>query len=159
MPEPTANSTQTVVAQLLAALREAFEGPHRSSYFTDMAPGAGLLHTLDQLTPREASRVSGGTSIAAHARHILHGMRISTSRISGDRTQDDWRESWRTDPVNNAEWNDIRDGLRSAYRGLQESIEQHTGEAEESFGAALGAITHVVYHLGAIRSKAVCGKE
>jgi hypothetical protein len=159
MPETTAISTQETITQLLAVLREAFEGPGNFSYFTDRTPDAGLLHTLGPITAGEAGRMVGGTSVAAHTRHILYGLRASTSWIEGDRAPRNWRESWNTDTVDEPEWNDIREGISSAYIGLREAIEQHAGDSAESLGAALGAVTHVAYHLGAIRSKLVCGRE
>ncbi|MHB9028710.1 MAG: hypothetical protein ACYC9O_08075 [Candidatus Latescibacterota bacterium] len=159
MPETTTISTHETITQLLAVLREAFEGPDRFSYFTDMTPDSGLLHTLGPITADEACRTVGGTSVAAHARHILFGLRSSTSWIEGDHARRNWRESWNTNPVDEPEWNDIREGILSAYSGLREAIEQHAGDSAESLGGALGAVTHVAYHLGAIRAKMVCGRE
>ncbi len=147
---------QAATGELLAVLREAFEGPERWSYFTDMLPESGLLHTLAPITAEEASRTIGGTSIAAHTRHLIHGMRVSATRIAGDRTSAEWRESWHSDPVDDAEWADILDGIREAYTVLREAIEEHAEDSAESFGDALGAIAHAVYHLGAIRSKIAC---
>ena len=153
MPEVSAPA---ITGQLLGALREAFEGPERWSYFTDT--GAGLLDTLEELTAEEAARPVGGTSIAAHARHVLFALLSSAAWIEGDRTPRDWRSSWHTDPVDEAEWLDLLDGLRNASRDLRKAIEDHATDSEETLGGALGAIAHTAYHLGAIRAKAVCGK-
>jgi hypothetical protein len=153
MPEISAPA---ITGQLLGVLREAFEGPERWSYFTDT--GIGLFNTLEALTAEEAASPVGGTSIAAHARHILFALTAAADWIGGDRTPRDWRTSWHTDPVDEREWLDILDGLRDGYRDLRAAIEQHAPDSEESLGGALGAIAHTAYHLGAIRAKVVCGK-
>ncbi len=149
-------SAPAITGQLLGVLREAFTGPERWSYFTDT--GAGLLDTLEALTAEEAASPSGGTSIAAHARHVLFALNASTAWIGGDRSPRDWRTSWHTDPLDEREWLDILEGIRTAYRDLRTVIEQHAADSEETLGGAMGAIAHTAYHLGAIRAKVVCGK-
>lgn len=153
MPEVSAPA---ITGQLLGVLREAFEGPDRWSYFADT--GAGLFDTLEALTAEEAAAPVGGTSIAAHARHILFALDASAAWMGGDRTPRDWRSSWHTDPLDEKEWLDLLDGLRDAYRELLQAFEQHAADNGESLGGAMGAIAHTAYHLGAIRAKVVCGK-
>src|SRR5262245_19906310 len=92
-------SADVVTGQLLAVLREAFEGAERWSYFTDHGPEAGLFGTLGRLSAAEASRVTGGTSVAAHVYHTLFGLEASAAWIRGDRTKRDWAESWRAKMV------------------------------------------------------------
>jgi hypothetical protein len=59
--------------QLLAVLREGFEGPTEEvGYYLDT--DAGLRRTLGALTATDASRPIGGNSVAAHAHHILFSL-------------------------------------------------------------------------------------
>lgn len=143
-----------VIGQLVDVLREAFEGPpERWSYFTDTGADGGLLGTLAKLTAPEASRLWGGTSIAAHVHHVTFGLAASSAWIRGDRSPRDWQESWRISAVDDAAWSRMLDELRSGYKDLRQAIESHALSSVEAMGGAIGAIAHVAYHLGAIRQK------
>lgn len=146
-------SRDVVIGQLLAVLREAFEGAERWSYFTNHGPEGALFGTLARLSAAEASRTVGGTSIAAHAHHVAFGLNASSAWIRGDRTPPNWPESWRVSTVDDTGWAELQQRLRDGYRGLREAIESHGWSSLESYGGAVGAITHVAYHLGAIRQK------
>lgn len=142
------------IAQLIAVLREGFEGPpERWSYFTDTGREAGLLGTLGGVGAAEASRPIGGTSVAAHAYHAAFGAEASAAWIRGDRTPRDWNESWTVSTVDEARWATIRDELRRRYEELREAIASHAADSEDAFGGAVGAVAHAAYHLGAIRQK------
>jgi hypothetical protein len=153
MPNATTNE---VVDQLLAVLREAFEGPPESwSYFTDNDPAAGLFGTLAPLSASDASRLHGGTSIAAHVHHILFSLEVSTAWLSGDRSRRNWQESWSVSEVDDAAWARMLEQLRSGYAELRQAFETHAGSDAETVGGAIAAVAHVAYHLGAIRQKLV----
>ena len=133
-------------------LREAFEGPPGPwSYFTDNDPDAGLLGTLAGLSAQEASRPRGETTVAAHAHHIVFGLRASSAWIRGDRTPRDWAESWRVTSVDEDGWRRLQGELRAGYEDLRRSVEGHAASGAEAMGGALGARAHAAYHLGAIR--------
>jgi hypothetical protein len=147
-------SPAEVKAQLLAVLREAFEGPAEAwSYFTDNTPEAGILGTIGSKTAREASAITGGTTIAGHVHHTAFALEASAAWIRGDSSSVDWKESWKTTSVDESSWAELRDRLRRGYADLRSSIEQHGMASVEAVGGAIGAVAHAAYHLGAIRQK------
>lgn len=151
-------SMDVAIGQVLAVLREAFEGSAEPwSYFTDGPADTALLGTLAKLSAAQASRPVGGTSIAAHAHHVTFGLGASAAWIRGDRSPRDWQESWRVKTVDAAAWSRLQDQLRGGYQDLRKAVESHAGSSAEALGGAIGALAHVAYHLGAIRQKAVCG--
>ena len=140
--------------QLLAVLREGYEGPGRKvTYFLDGGPDAGLRNTLAQLNAEEASRPWGGNSVASHARHVLFSFEAFGAFIAGDRTQRDWNESWNVSTVDDASWSKLQSDLASAYDELRRTIETHAGTSVEATGGSVAAVTHLAYHIGAIRQK------
>lgn len=144
----------TVMAQLLAVLREALEGPpQRWSYFTDNSPDAGVFGTLAPLGAADASRPVAGTSVAAHVHHVAWAMEATSAWIRGDRSRRNWKESWSVSAVDDAAWKRLLEELRRRYEELQQTIQAHALDGEEAFGGTVGAIAHVAYHLGAIRQK------
>src|SRR5712691_2706112 len=91
----TVVSIEATLEQLLAVLREAFEGPQLNwSYFTDQGAESGLFGTLTSISASAASRVWAGSTIAAHAHHTAFALDASAAWISGDRSPRDWNESW-----------------------------------------------------------------
>jgi hypothetical protein len=137
------------VAQLVGALREGFDGPNEDfGYFLDS--DAGLRTTLAKLSANEASRAVGGNSVAAHAHHILFSLNAFAKVIAGDRSPNDWNESWTVKSVDDGAWTRLQQDLGSGYEKLRGAIET---SAPERFGTAVGAVTHLAYHVGAIRQK------
>ena len=74
----------TVIDHLLAALKEGLDGPGKWGFFSDSGPEAGLAATLKALSASEASRVTGGTSIAAHAYHLVFSLNATVLYMNGD---------------------------------------------------------------------------
>jgi hypothetical protein len=138
--------------QLLSVLAEGYEGPRQSlSYFLDSGPDAGLRNTLAGLSAEEASRDWGGNSIAAQAHHVLFSFEAFGAFIRGDRTSRDWDESWRVKAVSAEEWKKLQEDLEREYETLRESVRGVDGD--EAIRGALAAVTHLAYHIGAIRQK------
>ena len=146
-------SLTDATGQLLAVLREAFEGAGQWSYFTDHGADAGLFGTLDKLSAADASRPAGGTTVAAHAHHVAFGLGAAAAWVRGDRSPSDWAQSWRVSTVDDAAWARLRGELRRGYEDLYRAIESHAASGVEAFGGAVGAVAHAAYHLGAIRQK------
>lgn len=143
--------------QLLAVLAEGYEGPsHSLTYFLDGGPDAGLRNTLAALSAEEASRTWGGNSVAAHAQHILFSFGAFGAYIAGDRTQRDWNESWSVATVDDAAWTKLQGELAAAYADLRARIEANEGKAATR--GAVAAVTHLAYHIGAIRQKIVASQ-
>jgi hypothetical protein len=146
-------SINDAVEQVLAVLREAFEGAQQWSYFTDHGADAGLLGTLDKLSAADASRPAGGTTVAAHAHHTAFGLEAVAAWVRGDRTPSDWPQSWRVSAVGDAAWARLRQELRTNYDELRRAIQEYAATSVEALGGAVGAVAHVAYHLGAIKQK------
>lgn len=143
--------TDIAIRQLVAALNEGFDGPGKHGYFLDH--GAGLRSTLAALSAENASRDVGGTSIAAHAHHILFGLDAFGAFISGDRSQKDWNESWRVKTVDDTAWQKLQSDLEVGQARLREAIEGNAAKGELEMAGSVGAVAHVAYHVGAIRQK------
>lgn len=151
MPDSPAS---IVIGQLVAVLREALEGsPERWSYFTDAGPQGGLFGTLSPLQAGDVSRPVAGTTVAAHVFHTAWAMGATAAWIRGDRSPQNWKESWRITTVDDTAWTELVADLRRQYEDLRQAIQSHALDNEESFGGAVGAITHVAYHLSAVRQK------
>ncbi len=153
-------SVDTAIEQLLAVLREAFEGPSPNwGYFTDRGAEGGLFGTLARLSAAEASRPLGGSSIAAHVHHVIFGLGVSSASVQGDHAPRDWRESWRVSAVNETDWLRMKEELRRKYEELRQAIVSHASASAECMGEAIGALAHVAYHLGAVRQKVAVNKQ
>ena len=103
----------TVLDHLLAALKEGLDGPGKWGFFSDSGGEAGLAKTLKSLSASEASRVTGGTSIAGHAYHLVFSLNATVLYMNGDRTPQDWAQSWSVVSVTEL----ITDGTRNALPG------------------------------------------
>src|SRR3954451_16191867 len=102
-------SQDVVVGQLLAALREALDGPAQFAYFAD----EGLSRTLAGISAADASRSVGGSSIAAHLHHLVFSSAASAAWIRSDRTPRDWNESWQGKTVDDAAWKQLQEQFRT----------------------------------------------
>lgn len=144
----------TALQQVLAVLREAYEGPaHDWSYFTDTKPNTGMFGTLSAVTPVTASTPVAGTSVAAHVYHINFAMEAAVAWIHGERTPRNWAESWRVTAVSDEEWALLLREMRRRYDALVAAVTTHALQTEEGIGEAIAAVAHAAYHLGAIRQK------
>lgn len=143
----------TVVDHLLAALKEGLDGPGKWGFFSDSGPEAGLAATLAALSASEASRVTGGTSIAAHVHHLVFSLDATVAYMKGDTSPKDWPQSWSVTSVTEPTWRKLQDDLRAAFAETKKAIEALAKTGFEASGLAVGAPTHVAYHLGAIKQK------
>lgn len=149
-------SSHLVSSQLGHVLREAFTGPPGPwTYFTDARRGVGLLSTLESITAEEASIPvgAGGTTIAGHVNHVRSSLAASIGLITKQSEVRDRTGSWNVIRVGESEWSSLRKQLRESYERTLQTIQSRMDWDEDSFGAALGAITHVAYHLGTVRQR------
>jgi hypothetical protein len=138
---------------LLTLLAEGFEGPQGTrTCFLD-GPDSGLRATLAKLSAADASKDVGGNSIAAHAHHLLFGCDAFTAYVRGDWKSRDWNESWRVSTVTDGEWSKLQEDLSQSYKTLYDAVAAAEGD-DQIHGAFVGA-AHLIYHLGAIRQKAI----
>jgi hypothetical protein len=145
-----------VITQLLAVLKETVEGPGEGgSFFLD--PNTGLLQTLETLSLSEqglerafASPAPGRPSIAAHVKHTSFHMNAICAWPRGDHSRRDWPSSFVLENHNAATWTALLEELKFEYQDFQSVIQEFATE-NEALGGAVGGIVHVAYHLGAIR--------
>jgi hypothetical protein len=120
---------------------------------------AGLLGSLDKLSATQASQaVEGGATIAAHAEHLYYGLSLMHrwATEGGDPFSDaTWEKAWTTTVVDEREWAEIRERLRSVARQWMEALAAPRQAARAELSGMIGSIAHLGYHLGAIRQIAV----
>ncbi|QGJ70294.1 Hypothetical protein PBC10988_19890 [Planctomycetales bacterium 10988] len=150
-------TVETVLNQLQAILKEAMQGGESLSYFTDPASDEGLLAYLEKISYTQALEPHGGSALAAHVYHLTFSMAASKAWIEGDRNPEEWEKSWLSPEFSAEDWQRLRKDLLTHYQDLMQAIEQHAASSEEAMGGALGAVTQVTYHLGAIRQKMIVG--
>ena len=141
----------TVLDHLLAALKEGLDGPGKWGFFSDSGGEAGLAKTLKSLSASEASRVTGGTSIAGHAYHLVFSLNATVLYMNGDRTPQDWAQSWSVVSVTEPTWKKLQDDLTAGFEEMKKAVETLAKTGFVPAGLAVGAPTHVAYHLGAMR--------
>jgi len=144
-------STDALVGHLVGALNEAFDGPASQDvmYFADKA--GGLFPSIEGLSAAEASRPVGSDSVAGQVGHIAFCLRAFAGYVRRNPPQVDWSQSWATNTVDAAGWERLKAELRAAHADVREAIEKNAATAPESAMFAVGAVTHTVYHLGALR--------
>jgi hypothetical protein len=144
--------TQEFLKQAIDLLRETFEGglPGQGTQYLDHS--SGIRSTLDAVSAEQASRrLEGHPSIAAHARHMAFHLRVTAEWIQGDHSKRDWLKSFEPQTVNETEWGAVKADLEASRRQLVQVLESLSPERLAEEGAAMGAIAHLAYHLGAIR--------
>jgi hypothetical protein len=144
--------TREFLKQAVDLLRETFEGglPGQGTQYLDHS--SGIRATLDAVTAEQASRrPDGHPSVAAHARHMGFHLRVTGEWIEGDHSKRDWIQSFEPQTVNDAEWARVKEELEASRRELVRVLESLPPERLAEEGAAMGAIAHLAYHLGAIR--------
>jgi hypothetical protein len=119
------------------------------------AGDAGLLKSLDALpADRASTSVNDGATIAAHAQHLRFGLSLMNrwAREGGNPFGDaNWGEAWKTSGVDEAAWQEIRQGLGREARRWLEMLGTPRKVSELELTGMIGSIAHLAYHLGAIR--------
>lgn len=116
---------------------------------------AGLMRSLDKLSAADASRSTNeGATIAAHTQHVRYGLSLMNrwAAEGGDPFSDaTWDAAWKISTVNDAEWTEIRAGLRNETRRWLEVLGTPRDVKGIELTGMIGSIAHLAYHLGAIR--------
>jgi hypothetical protein len=149
-------------AETLATLfGELIDGAPATGGYILNRGDAGLLASLDKLVARDASSAaSGGATIAAHVDHLRYGLSLMNRWSAGENPFEnaDWSASWRRTSVTDAEWAELRSGLRrEAHQWLSALRTPREVNAMELNGVA-GSVAHLAYHLGAIRQISVAAR-
>jgi hypothetical protein len=115
----------------------------------------GFLRSLDGLSAAEASQsTSAGATIAAHAQHVRYGLSLMNQwAIEGGNPFADatWDEAWKTSSVNDAQWQDIRSGLRGESEQWLNVLKSPRDVTPIELAGMIGSLAHFAYHLGAVR--------
>jgi hypothetical protein len=147
--------TTDIATALSRVFSELTDGPrHKLGVVLNTGDG-GLLRSLDKLSAGEASdAVHGGATIAAHAQHVRYGLSLMNrwAAEGGNPFADaTWDAAWRISTVNDAEWQEIRDGLRGETERWQQALRTPREVTNIELTGMIGSVAHLAYHLGAIR--------
>jgi len=147
--------TTDIATALSRVFSELTDGPrHKLGVVLNTGDG-GLLRSLDTLSAGEASEaVHGGATIAAHAQHVRYGLSLMNrwAADGGNPFADaTWDAAWRLSTVDDAEWQEIRDGLRGEAERWQQALRTPREVTNIELTGLIGSVAHLAYHLGAIR--------
>jgi hypothetical protein len=126
------------------------------SYYSDEQ--AGFKQSL-AIPAQEAQFAVGGTSIAQHAKHSAVGARIFAAWLRDEQPAEDWGSSFNVSGLDAASWGALQDELWSSLGELRRAVENYGADSDARIGTAVGAVAHLVYHLGAIRQKLLLVKS
>ena len=154
--------TTDIATALSRVFSELTDGPrHKLGVVLNTGDG-GLLRSLDKLSAGEASEaVHGGATIAAHAQHVRYGLSLMNrwAAEGGNPFADaTWDAAWRLSTVDDAEWQEIRDGLRGETERWQQTLRTPREVTNIELTGMIGSVAHLAYHLGAIRQIATAAR-
>jgi hypothetical protein len=134
---------------------ELVDGAAADGAFILNTGDAGLLRSLDTISPADASRsVNDGATIAAHAQHLRYGLSLMNqwARAGGNPFANaKWDEAWKTTTVDATGWDEIRAGLRDETHRWLDALRSPRDASEVELAGVVGSVAHLAYHLGAIR--------
>lgn len=138
---------------LFFLLEETFESPARPSGNAYLDRSAGWFPTLDGLTAQQASRglVAGGTTIAGHVEHARFYVEVMLHYAGGTVERVDWDASWQVREVSDERWRELKEAFADTCKRLDASLAAVETWGDHEIGAAMGALMHSAYHLGAVR--------
>lgn len=150
-------NTRDLTTTLPALLSELINGSPDPTKGTSMLNRGdkGLIHALDQTSARAASTSpTGGGTIASHVEHLRFGLDLLNRWARGERApwkNADWSAAWKKSSVSDDEWRALRDDLAREARGWIEALGEPRELDERAAQWVVGSISHVAYHVGAIR--------
>jgi hypothetical protein len=141
------------------ALRRVFSelvsGTNPKGGFVLNSGDVGLLASLDRLSAADASRsANDGATIAAHAQHVRYGLELMNEwadRGGNPFANAKWDEAWQIAHVDEAKWQDIRNGLREEATRWQAVLNSPREMSSVELTGLVGSVAHFAYHVGAIR--------
>jgi hypothetical protein len=145
--------TSQVVSRLFSELVDGTRGD--GDAFILNSGDAGLLRSLDKLSPAEASASTNqGATIAAHAQHVRYGLSLM-NEWARDRSNPfanaRWDEAWKVAAVDAPGWDEIRSGLRGETQRWLEVLRSPREVSGVELAGIISSVAHLAYHLGAIR--------
>jgi hypothetical protein len=116
---------------------------------------AGLLQSLEKLSPADASRsTNDGATIAAHVQHERYGLSLMNrwAAEGGDPFADaTWDAAWKIREVDARQWDEIRNGFATEARRWLDVLRTPREVTEAELNGMVASIAHFAYHVGAIR--------
>ena len=150
---PNTREIAGVLARLFSELVDGARTP--GGAFMLNSGDAGLLSSLDTISAAAASQsVNSGATIAAHAQHVRYGLSLMNrwATEGGNPFADaKWDEAWTLSAVDDAAWDEIRNGLRAETRAWRQALASPREVREVELAGMISSIAHLAYHLGAIR--------
>jgi hypothetical protein len=150
MPAP---ETHAAIATIFTELADGADGS--GGAFVLNSGDLGLLRSLDLLSADDASQgTNGGATIAAHAQHLRYGLSLMNrwAAEGGNPFADaSWDAAWRVTTVSDAEWAEIRDGLKAEAHNWRVALAAPRDTLPVELCGMIGSVAHLAYHLGAIR--------
>ena len=146
--------TDDFTNSLATLFSELVEGAPTTGAYILNRGDAGLLASLDRLSAYDASAPrTGGATIAAHVEHLRYGLSLMNRWAAGERPFEEaqWAPSWRTTTVGDAEWAELRAGLRREAERWLENLGAPREVDEIGLNGMIGSVVHLAYHLGAMR--------
>lgn len=145
--------TSTALSRLFSELADGVPQA-RNGYMLN--PGdIGLLASLDKLSAVDASRSAhDGATIAAHAQHVRYGLTLMNrwaTEGGNPFANAKWDDAWKITAVSEAEWTEIRNGLRDECQRWLKVLQTPREIPRGEFQGLVSSIGHFAYHLGAIR--------
>ncbi|WP_310582936.1 hypothetical protein [Deinococcus sp.] len=140
-------------AHLILLLHELAHGPDVGADYGHFSePGAGLLPTLAGLDAAQASApvAAGRPPLAAFVAHLAQLLTFAADQLSGAAEFPDFAAPWQIQALDEAQWRALRQGLASAFAGIQAVMQRRELESEE-LNVAQSTLIHAASHAGAVR--------
>ena len=114
---------------------------------------AGWAHSLAKLSAEAASRpiAPGGTTIAAQTAHAAYYLERFEAIIANRHERADWPGSFQPATVDEAAWARQRERLFRVAERVGSLMRGNPNWRPEHLRGALANLTHLAYHLGAVR--------
>lgn len=110
---------------------------------------------LDRVSAADASRGrDGGAPIAAHVDHLRYGLSLMNRWAAGEENpfaEADWTAAWTRTAVSDAEWTNLRQGLRAEVERWLTALHEPRHVTGMALDGVMGSVVHLAYHFGAIR--------
>ncbi len=152
-PEHEKFAHEGLTKALLNGLEMAMEGDEKDPKYGWYN---GLLFSLEPLSAEQAAKsaIPGGSTIAAHADHILISLEFTLAMLKGEKYEADWGRSWHQDQYRQpslAQWSQLKADLRREYQATADFIQSKPFWREEGLSHLIHNIAHTAYHASAIR--------